>query len=278
VLKVLIADDEPPARWRLRALVEQARGEQGQALAVVVAEAADAREALERIGEGGIELVLLDIQMPGLSGMELARELEALPEAPLVVFVTAHAEHALAAFDVKALDYLTKPVLRERLAAALQRAQQRWRERRALEQPTTTPGALDDGAALTIVERGRRLRVPLAEIVYLKAELKYVTLRTAAHTHVLDESLAELEPRLGSERFVRIHRNAIAARSALRELALRGDADAPDTTMDAEPGDSAPAERGWAVRVAVAGTPGEWLMVSRRQLAAVKAALAGEGG
>jgi two-component system, LytTR family, response regulator AlgR len=116
--------------------------------------------------------------------------------------------------------------------------------------------------------------VPLAEIVYLKAELKYVTLRTAAHTHVLDESLAELEPQLGGEKFVRVHRNALVARSALRELALRGDADAGEADGDA---DSASAERGWAVRVAVPGTPGEWLAVSRRQVAAVKAALAGGG-
>jgi two-component system response regulator AlgR len=275
-LRVLIADDEPPARWRLRALLEAARDDAGQPLAQVVAEAADAQEALARIGAGGIELALLDIQMPGLSGLALAAELQALPDAPLLAFVTAHSEHALAAFEVQALDYLTKPVLRERLHATLMRARERLHERRAaLEAGSAANAGADDGAALSVVDRGRRLRVPLAEVVYLKAELKYVTLRTASHSHVLDESLAELEPRLGSTRFVRVHRNAIVARAALRELALRGEAEPGDG--DTEFGDAlvAAAERGWSVRVAAPGQPGEWLAVSRRQLAAVKAALAG---
>jgi two-component system, LytTR family, response regulator AlgR len=262
-LRVLIADDEAPARWRLKALVESAQGEDGQPLAAVVAEAQDAAEALQRVKAGGIELALLDIQMPGPSGLQLAAELEALPDLPLLVFVTAHSEHALAAFEVQALDYLTKPVARDRLQATLQRARQRWHERLALRrarQHDDTEAAPGEAAALTIAERGRMLRVPLADIVYLKAELKYVTLRTGSRQHVLDESLAEIEARLVGYPFVRVHRNALVARAAMRELVLRGHDDAGD-------------DAAWSLRVAVPGAADEWLTVSRRQLAAVKSAL-----
>jgi two-component system response regulator AlgR len=213
-LQVLIADDEAPARWRLKALVEAARADDGEALAAVVAEAQDAHEALARVKAGGIDLALLDIQMPGPSGLQLAAELEALPDLPLLVFVTAHSEHALAAFEVQALDYLTKPVPRERLHATLLRARQRWQERLAVRltrDEARAAAAPDDAPALTFAERGRMLRVPLTDIVYLKAEQKYVTLRTTGRQHVLDESLAELESQLSGHAFVRIHRNALVA-------------------------------------------------------------------
>jgi len=267
-LQVLIADDEAPARWRLKALVEAARADDGEALAAVVAEAQDAHEALARVKAGGIDLALLDIQMPGPSGLQLAAELEALPDLPLLVFVTAHSEHALAAFEVQALDYLTKPVPRERLHATLLRARQRWQERLAMRQAAdearAAAAATDDAPALTFAERGRMLRVPLTDIVYLKAEQKYVTLRTTGRQHVLDESLAELESQLSGHPFVRIHRNALVAKALMRELALRGDDEA---------GDEAGEAGAWSLRVAVPGAADEWLAVSRRQLATVKNAL-----
>ncbi len=251
-LQVLLVDDEELARLRLRGLLRDCTDPPAQ----VIGEAGQARQALELLSQQACDLVLLDIHMPGLDGLQLAAQLARLPQPPAVVFVTAHAEHALHAFDLDAVDYLTKPVKRERLQAALQRVAQRRAARPA-------PAAPDDEATLIVSDRGRIVRVPVAEVLYLKAELKYVTLRTAEHTYVLDESLAELETRLG-ERFLRVHRNALVAKRAVRALERRvligeGDEDGGET---------------WAVRL---GAVDEWLAVSRRQVAAVREALVAVG-
>jgi two-component system response regulator AlgR len=249
-LRVLVVDDEPLARLRLRGLL-QAPG--GPAVARVT-EAADADEALRLLAEQPADLVLLDVQMPGRDGLRLAPALRALPQPPLVVFVTAHAEHALRAFELDALDYLTKPVRVERLQAALQRAA----DRIALLRGAAPPAVAEP--VLVVSDRGRLLRLPVREVLYLRAEQKYVTLRTAERTLVLDDSLLDLERRLG-EGFVRVHRNALVAVAAIRELQARALPQEGDEGSD-----------GWAVRVAPLD---EWLMVSRRQLAAVRAVLAG---
>ena len=252
--RVLIVDDEALARLRLRSLIDG----MPEASAFVVGEASDAVEAMAWLQRGGVDALLVDIRMPGpnaaQAGLRLAIAIKALAQPPLVVFISAHNEHALAAFDLDAVDYLTKPVRRERLLAALQRVQQRLRP--ATEAPVAGP-------ALVVNDRGRVLRLPFAEVLYLKAEQKYVTLRTAEHSHVLDESLSDLHTRLGDD-FIRIHRNALVATAAIRELALR---DAADASEDADE----PGPDGWAVRVAPLD---EWLAVSRRQVAAVRAALA----
>ncbi len=249
-LKVLIVDDEPLARLRLRALVEAIQ----QPQADVVAEAGDADEALAALRAQAPDLLLLDIRMPGRNGLQLAAALRAMARPPAVVFVSAHAEHALAAFDLEAVDYLTKPVRRERLQAALQRVQQR-----LLPSDAAATSETRQAPVLVVHDRGRVLRLPVAEVLVLKAELKYVTLRTAAHSYVLDDTLADLEQRLvgSGDGFIRVHRNALVARHAVRALERRED----------ERGDD-----GWAVRVAPLD---EWLAVSRRQLAAVRDALAG---
>lgn len=249
-LRALIVDDEALARLRLRSLLESSTEPPVQ----VLAEAETADQALVSVRELGraLDVVLLDIRMPGRDGLQLAAALRLQPRPPAIVFVTAHAHHALRAFDLDAVDYLTKPVQRTRLQAALQRVLQR-------RAPVTVPGALVDVPVLVVAERGRVLRLPVAEVLVLKAEMKYVTLRTAAHSYVLDDSLAELEGKLG-DGFLRIHRNALVAKSAVRELQRRGD----------DSGEEG-AEAGWAVRVAPID---EWLPVSRRQLAAVKEALA----
>ena len=175
----------------------------------ITAEAADADEALHALRDQAADVVLLDIGLPGRDGLRLATALKALPQRPAVVFVTAHAEHAVQAFELEALDYLTKPVRRDRLLHALQRVQQRL--------ASITPAAA--GAApdpvLVVSDRGRVLRLPVREVLVLKAEQKYVTLRTAAHTHVLDDARSDLELRLG-DAFVRIHRNALVAVGAAR--------------------------------------------------------------
>lgn len=266
-LRILLVDDEDLARWRLRGLVEACTEPRG----TVVGEAANAAQAmvwLQQHGQGpdaeagaaqpACHLVLADIHMPGRDGLQLADELRRLPHPPMVVFVTAHADHAVKAFDLDAADYLTKPVRLERLQQSLRRVASRLGQ-----MPPPAEPASSEEPVLVVSERGRVIRVPLAEVLYLKAELKYVTLRTASHTHVLDDALSDLEQRLGA-RFMRVHRNALVARSAVRALERRAMAD------DDEPGPGEP----WAVCVAPVD---EWLVVSRRQMAAVREAIEASG-
>ena len=270
-LRVLIVDDEPLARLRLRGLVDAIQEPRCE----VAAEAATASQATSWLRDHACDVILLDVQMPGADGLQFADALaqrqagQAGIQAPLVIFVTAHAMHALRAFELEALDYLTKPVRRERLQAALARAAQRLAERAAAQAaPVEVPGLPDPADFITLSDRGRLLRIPVAEVLYFKAELKYLTVRTASESHVLDGSLSDLEQRLG-ERFLRVHRNALVARWAVRQLERHaatnfGEFDGGDA--GAESADS------WAVRIVHVD---EWLAVSRRQVAAVREALAG---
>jgi two-component system response regulator AlgR len=252
-LRVLVVDDEELARMRLKSLV----GECGEPSAVVVGEAANAAQALVWLATRSCDLLLLDVQMPGRDGTQLAAELRLRTPAPAIVFVTAHAEHALKAFDLEAVDYLTKPVKRERLQAALRRVAQRIGAPAAANSGAVAPE--EEGPVIVVSDRGRIIRVPVADVLYMKAELKYVTLRTADHTHVLDDSLAELAERLG-DRFLRVHRNALVARRAVRALERRAIAgENADDGLE-----------GWGVCIAPVN---EWLAVSRRQVAAVREAL-----
>ena len=247
-LRVLIVDDEPLARLRLRQLLAQC----AQPRTEVAGEAGHAREALELLAARPCDALLLDIRMPGTGGLQLAQQLAAMRGAPAVVFVTAHEEHAREAFDLEAVDYLSKPVRLERLQQALRRVSEQ--RGRAAAPPGAAPA---DEAVLLITERQRTLRIPLREIVLARAGHKLVTLVTSTREHVVDEPLAELEQRLGAG-FVRVHRNAVVARSAIRELQLRP---APEG-----------AEPAWAVRIV---PPGLWVPVSRRLLPAVREALRG---
>ncbi len=242
-LRLLLVDDEPLARSRLRALLGDCAGP----AAVVGGEAANAAQAMELLAHGAFDAVLLDVHMPGADGLALARALQALPLPPAVVFVTAYAEHAVSAFELGADDYLTKPVRLERLQAALQKVERR------LAAPAVPP-VQPESEMLVIQDRGRTERVPLSEVLYLKAELKYVTVRTAARSYILDASLSELEERHAAW-FLRVHRNALVARRAVRAL---------EKHVDPEEGE------GWAVRLSGID---EVLAVSRRQLTAVREAL-----
>ena len=238
-LQVLIVDDEPLARSRMRTLLANC----GDVL--VAGEAASAAQAMEQLGRRAFDAVLLDIQLPGADGVNLARALRASAQPPAIIFVTAHAEHAVAAFEVEAVDYLTKPVRLERLRAALQK----------IERHVRAPAPPPEPEVLLIQDRGRTERVPLVEVLYLKAELKYVTVRTATRSYILDASLAELEERHPAL-FLRVHRNALVARRAVRAL---------EKHYDPEEGE------GWAVRL---NGIDELVAVSRRQLSAVREALA----
>ena len=243
-LSVLLVDDEALARFRLRTLLADCKAPGAD----VLAEAANAAQALTALASSRFDLVLLDIHMPGTDGIALARQMAAQPLAPAVVFVTAHAEHAVQAFDLSAVDYLTKPVRLERLQQALQKV-----ERLVQVKTATEPDLTKE--VLVIQDRGRTERVPLGEVVYLKAELKYITVRTASRSYVLDGSLGELEEKHALH-FMRIHRNALVSRRAVRALVKH---------FDAEEGE------GWAVRLN--GVP-ELLAVSRRQLGVVREAIA----
>jgi len=239
-LRVLIVDDEALARARLRTLL----GECASPAVSIDGEAANAVQAIELLQRQGFDLALLDIHMPGADGLTLAQTLRALSRPPAVVFVTAHAEHAVQAFELEAMDYLTKPVRLERLQAALQKVERLMASRQGAE--IHLPEEV-----LVIQERGRTERVPLAEVIYLKAELKYITVRTAAKSYILDGALSELEEKYATQ-FMRIHRNALIARRAVRTL---------EKHYDPEEGE------GWAVRL---NGVEELLFVSRRQLAAVR--------
>jgi two-component system response regulator AlgR len=237
VPRVLIADDEAPARARLRDLLDDCRAEFPLA---IVDEARNGREAVEIAGREKVDIVLLDIRMPGMGGIEAARHLARLPHPPAIVFTTAYDAYALKAFEVNAIDYLLKPIRAERLLAALRKARSASPSLQALE-------AADDQPRrhLSVHERGRIHLVPVTEILYLRAEQKYVTVRTAGREYLVEESLTHLEEEFG-EAFVRVHRNCLVARSAIEGF-----------ERSAEAGES-----GWAVLIR--GT-GERLAVSRRQ-------------
>jgi two-component system, LytTR family, response regulator AlgR len=249
-LRVVIVDDEPLARSRLKMLVAEIE----RPRCAVVAECEDAATLHAALKQGHADCVLLDIQMPDVNGLEVAAQLRTQAEhCPAIIFVTAHDQHALRAFELEAADYLTKPVRRERLQAALDRVLR--------QRQVTTPEG--EQATLIASEKGRAVRIAVADLLFLRAEAKTVHAVTAARTYILDESLTELEDRLAdSERFVRVHRAVVVAResvAAFEKRAIAAASDAPSEAADT-----------WAVHVAAVDT---WLPVSRRQLPTVKEAL-----
>jgi two-component system response regulator AlgR len=213
-LKVLIVDDEPLARQRLRDLLEE------MPAVAIVGEAADGRHACEQVETLQPDVVLMDIAMPVMDGLEAARHLAGHQDAPAVVFCTAYDEHALAAFDARALDYLLKPVRAERLRAALERA-------RALgsgvsKQRLQALSLNQVRTHLCARLRGSLRLLPVPDIVYLQAEEKYVVVHHRAGEDLVEDSLKSLEQEF-PERFLRIHRNCLVARSELRELRRSSD-------------------------------------------------------
>jgi len=219
-LRVMVVDDETPARRRLRELLDDCSTSLPIA---VVGEAANGREALDLMQSAPPDLVLTDIHMPDMDGIELARHLLKLPRPPVVVFTTAFHEHALEAFEVNAVDYLVKPVRVQRLLLALQKVPRL----RPLTAERISHLPSNARRFLSVTERSRVVLVPIDDVIFLKAELKYITIRTRDREFLLEESLTRLEQEFG-HRFVRVHRNCLVARDAVRgfERRVNGDGDA----------------------------------------------------
>ncbi len=212
-LRILLVDDELPARRRLRDLLDDC----GSALPIaVVGEAQHGREALDLLQGAPADLVLTDIHMPDMDGIELARHLLKLAHPPVVIFTTAFHEHAVQAFEVNAVDYLMKPVRVQRLLSALHKVPRL--KPVSAEKLSQLPASAR--RFLSVTERSRVVLVPVEDVIYLKAELKYITIRTAQREYLLEESLTKLETEFGS-RFVRVHRNCLVARDFIRGFERR---------------------------------------------------------
>ncbi|CAN5138506.1 LytTR family DNA-binding domain-containing protein [soil metagenome] len=263
-LQVVIVDDEAPARERMRVLLDDLSREIDTCVA---GEASNGREALLRIEESQPDVVLLDVQMPGMSGIEVARHMSMLkPTPPHIIFATAHDDFAVNAFEVQAIDYLLKPVRATRLFDALMRARTRILDREASRhaEPARDPHEATRAAAvaglsrrhISVPERGRLVLVPIVDVIYFKAEMKYTTIRTRDREYLVEEPLSSLETEF-SDLFLRIHRNALVSRDAIAGYE-RGREDEGDASGDG----------GWHLRLR--GVP-ETLPVSRRQWPAVRA-------
>lgn len=216
-LRVVVADDEAPARSRLRDVLHDC----GAALAIeIVGEAGNGHELLALLERTQCDVVLLDIRMPGMDGIEAAAHMRQLAQPPAVIFTTAYDSYAVQAFELHAVDYLVKPIRQARLAHALSRA-------RALALPAAEVlQQLHAGPRkhLSVQERGKLLLVPVDRILYLRAEQKYVTMRTAEREYVLEESLTRLEEEFGRS-FVRIHRSCLVGRDHIERFERTDDGD-----------------------------------------------------
>lgn len=255
ILNVMVVDDEHLARLRMKTLLADCQDPP----CILAGEAGDAMEAMVRMRGQVVDVLLLDIHMPGADGLQLARELRSIRPELAIIFVTAHAEYAVDAFDLDVTDYLTKPVRAERLHKALQKALQK-KEQSA--QNIQGREAESSQKFIIIQDRGRTERVSLMDVLYFKAELKYVTVRTALRSFILDGSLTELEVQY-SEDFLRIHRNTLVARREMRALERFHGIDEDDPQGGAV--------EGWAVRLRNSDAA---LLVSRRQLASVRGVIA----
>ncbi len=199
-MKVLLVDDEALARERLRRLLAELPD------CEICGEAADGRAALDSYAQMQPDVVLLDIRMPGMDGLEAARHLAGLADPPAVIFTTAFGDHALEAFEACAVDYLLKPIRAERLAAALGNA-------RRLTRAQATQLDRDSGGVrnhICIRVRGNLQLIPVSDIRFFRADNKYVTVRTGDAEYLIEEPLKDLEDEF-AEHFLRIHRNALVA-------------------------------------------------------------------
>jgi len=242
-LRVFIVEDEPPARNRLKDLLNDCNS---QLPLDIVGEAGNGREALDKLAEIPTDVVLVDIRMPQMDGIELAQHLNKLPKPPVIIFTTAYDAYAIKAFELHAIDYLLKPIRLGRLFEALKRA----RDAVPVQTEVLRDLLPEPRKNLSIHERGKIHLIPVEQILYLRAELKYITVRTVEREYLAEESLNALEKEF-SARFIRIHRNCLIAKEAIAGFEKGG-----------EEGES-----GWMVRLKGLD---ELLSISRRQQHIVK--------
>jgi two-component system response regulator AlgR len=208
-MRVLIVDDEKLARDRLRELLIDIGGH------TVVGEAMNGAEAVEKSAELNPDVLLMDIRMPGMDGLEAAMHLMGMEQPPSVIFTTAYDQHALDAFEVNAVDYLLKPIRKDRLANALTKA-----HKLTAKQIQEINQARKESPARTHISvhlRGNIRLVPVPDIVFFLADSKYVVVRTAVEEHLIEDSLVNLETEF-AERFLRIHRNALVATQFIKGI------------------------------------------------------------
>ena len=206
MMKILIVDDEAPARMRLRAMIDEIGDYK------IVGEAANGREALELTESTLPDIVLLDIRMPLMDGLETARHLLVFDIPPAVIFTTAYNQYALEAFETNAVDYLMKPIRKEKLESTLQKLQR-------LNKAQLSNLKIDDTdenirTHLCTRLRGNLQLIPVTDITYFQADQKYVTVCHKNGEALIEESLKSLEDEF-TEQFIRIHRNALVKRDSL---------------------------------------------------------------
>lgn len=207
-MRILIVDDEAPARQRLRQLLEDLGGHE------IVGEAANGQDALKMSGQLDPDVVLLDIRMPGMDGMECARHISSMENAPAVVFTTAYDQYAVEAFEARAVGYLLKPVRKERLDSALAQAR---RLTSAEADSLHSQGGSRPRRYISVGNRDELQLIPVAEVMYFQADQKYVSMIHPGGTCLLADSLKALEDEF-SEDFVRVHRAVLVSLAHLEAL------------------------------------------------------------
>lgn len=208
-MRVLIVDDEKLARDRLRELLNDIGGY------TVVGEAMNGTEAVEKVSALNPDVVLMDIRMPGMDGLEAAMHMMGMETPPSVIFTTAYDQHALDAFEVNAVDYLLKPIRKDRLANALTKAHKLTiKQAREIHQARPEPQARTH---ISVHLRGNIRLVPVPDVMFFLADSKYVVVRTANEEHLIEDSLVNLEKEFGDQ-FLRVHRNALVATQYIKGI------------------------------------------------------------
>ncbi len=220
-LTIFIVDDEPPARNRLKELLQDC----AQHIPLkLLGEAANGQQALDQLSATPADVVLVDIRMPQMDGIELAQHLNKMSPPPAIIFTTAYDTYAIKAFELHAIDYLLKPIRQQRLLDTLLRARTAVKIQAEVLRKLTSQARRN----LSSHERGKVYLIPIEQVLYLRAELKYITVRTLAREYLIEESLNALEQEF-AEIFIRIHRNCLVAKKSIEGFEKLTEADTNET-------------------------------------------------